>query len=185
MADLMTIATVLVPASAAPVEQEASAWGISAGGWVAIGMLVVFGVAVLMKAPSLITGLLDKKIAMIREQLANAAALRREAEALKAEYEQRARDVHKEVEELRVSAERQAREILDKAKADATALIARHSAMAEEKIAAAERAVIAEIRGRAADAAAQAARTLLAEKHDAAADKAMVDRTISSLGRLN
>jgi len=186
MADLMTIATVLAaPASGAPVEHEASAWGISAGGWVAIGMLIVFGVAVLMKAPALITGLLDKKIAAIREQLANAKALRQEAEALKAEYEQKARDVHKEVEELRVSAERQAQEILDKAKADATALIARHSAMAEEKIASAERAVLAEIRGRAAEAAAQAARALLAEKHDAAADKALVDKAIGGLGRLN
>lgn len=179
MAEMMLIAALAAPA----VEHEPSAWGISAGGWVAIGMLIVFAVAIFMKAPQFIAGALDKKIAGIREQLATAEELRKEAEALKAEYEAKARDVHKEVEELRVSAERQAAEILEKAKADASALIARHSAMAEEKIASAERAVLAEIRGRAAEAAAQAARALIADKHGAAADKALVDKTISSLGR--
>jgi F-type H+-transporting ATPase subunit b len=182
MADLMLIATMAAPVG---VEHEPSAWGISAGGWVAIGMLIVLGIAVLMKAPSFIAGALDRKIAGIREQLATAEQLRKEAEALKAEYEARARDAHKEVEALRVSAERQAAEILEKAKADATALIARHSAMAEEKIASAERAVLAEIRGKAAEAAAQAARALIAEKHGAAADKALVDNAISGLGRPN
>src|SRR5690242_8817081 len=148
MLDLMTVAIVQAPAAAAP-EVEPSAWGFSAGAWVAIGMLIVLIIAMLLKAPQFIAGALDKKIASIRQQLATAEQLRKEAEALKAEYEVKARDAHKEVEALRVSAERQAAEILDKAKADATALIARHSAMAEEKIASAERAVLAEIRGKA------------------------------------
>jgi F-type H+-transporting ATPase subunit b len=54
--------------------------------------------------------------------------------------------------------------------------------MAEDKIAAAERAAIAEVRARAADAAANAAAKLIAQGHDAKADKALVDRTISTLG---
>lgn len=166
-------------------EHEPSAFGISAGGWVAVAMVCVFVIALLMKTPSLIAGMLDRKIADIREQLSTAEKLRQEAEALKAEYEGKARDAHQEVEALRVSAERQADEILEKAKADATAMIARHTAMAEEKIAAAERAVLAEIRGRAADAATAAARTLIAEKHGAGADRTLVDKTISGLGRLN
>ena len=183
MADMMTMATTEVPAGTGGEHGEPSAWGISAGGWVAIAMLIVFAIALVARVPSIIAGMLDKKIAGIREQLDTAAQLRKEAEALKADYEARARDVHKEVEALRVSAERQAQEILDKAKADATALIARHSAMAEEKIASAERAVLAEIRGKAAEAAAAAARALIAEKHGAEADKALVDRTIGGLGR--
>lgn len=183
MTELLTAGTV-APGTPAP-EHEASAFGIEAGGWVALAMLCVFAIALFMKAPSIIAGMLDRKIAGIREQLDTAQKLRKEAEALKAEYEAKARDVHKEVEQLRVSAGRQADEIVAKAKLDATALIARHSAMAEEKIAAAERAVIAEIRGRAADAAAGAARALIAEKHGAAADKALVDQAIKGLGRLN
>ena len=58
-------------------------------------------------------------------------------------------------------------------------------AMAEEKIAAAERAVIAEIRATAAHAATNAARALIAEKHNAGADQALVDKAIAGLGRLN
>jgi F-type H+-transporting ATPase subunit b len=181
-----TVAHTLAPGSAPTGGgHEASAFGIQAGGWVAIAMLVVFGIALIMKAPSIIAGMLDKKIADIREQLGTAERLRHEAEVLKAEYEAKAKNVHEEVEALRVSAARQADEIVAKAKEDATALIARHAAMAEEKIAAAERAVLAEIRGRAADAATNAARTLIAEKHGATADKTLVDKTIAGLGRVN
>lgn len=180
MVDLILASTAAVGAAA---EQEPTAWGLSPGAWVALAMIIVFVIAIVKGVPGIIGRMLDKRIDDIRAQLDNAAALRKEAEALKAEYEKKARDVHKEVEALRVSAERQAQEILDKAKADATDLIARHSAMAEEKIASAERAVLAEIRGKAAEAAAQAARALVAEKHGADADKALVDKTISGLGR--
>ena len=172
-------------AANAAAEAEPKAWGLTPGAWVALAMIIVFVIAIAKGVPGIIARMLDKRIADIRAQLDNATELRKEAEALKAECERKARDVHKEVEALRVSAERQAQEILDKAKVDATALIARHSAMAEEKIAAAERAVLAEIRSKAAEAAANAARALIAEKHGAAADKALVDTTISGLGRLN
>ncbi|THD37356.1 MAG: F0F1 ATP synthase subunit B [Sphingomonas sp.] len=179
-----TIASTAAPGTPEP-EHEATAFGIAAGGWVAIAMLVVFAIAIIAKVPAMIGRMLDGKIADIRQQLDTAKQLRAEAEALKAEYEAKARDADKEVEALRVSAAQQADEIVAKAKADATALIARHSAMAEEKIAAAERAVIAEIRATAADAATNAARALIAEKHNAGADKALVDKTIAALGRLN
>jgi len=166
-------------------EAEPSALGIQAGGWVALAMLVVFTIALVAKVPAIIAGMLDRKIAGIREQLDTAAKLRKEAEALKAEYEAKARDAHREVEEMRAGAARQAEEIVAKAKADATALIARHGAMAEEKIASAERAMLAEIRATAADAATNAARALIAEKHGASADQALVDTAITGLGRLN
>jgi len=175
----------LLAAAGGAADVEPTAWGLTPGAWVALAMIVVFVIAIAKGVPGLIGRMLDKRIADIRSQLDQAAELRKEAEALKAEYERKAREVTGEVEALRASAERQAQEILDKAKTDANALIARHSAMAEEKIAAAERAVLAEIRGKAAEAAAQAARALIADKHDAAADRTLVDCTISSLGRPN
>jgi F-type H+-transporting ATPase subunit b len=57
--------------------------------------------------------------------------------------------------------------------------------MAEDKIAAAERAAVAEVRATIADTAARAAAAILAEQHGADADKAIVDRTIAGLGRVN
>jgi F-type H+-transporting ATPase subunit b len=53
--------------------------------------------------------------------------------------------------------------------------------MAEDKIAAAERAAVADLRARAADAATTAAGALIAENHTAAADKALVDQAIAGI----
>jgi F-type H+-transporting ATPase subunit b len=72
--------------------------------------------------------------------------------------------------------------IVRQAESDASALVERRGRMAEEKIAAAERAAIDSVRAKAARAAAAAAEALIREKVDAAADKALVDRTIEGLG---
>ena len=53
-------------------------------------MLVVFALLIWKKVPGAIGRALDGKIALIRDQLAEAEALRKEAEALKAEYEAKA-----------------------------------------------------------------------------------------------
>ena len=75
--------------------------------------------------------------------------------------------------------------LIAKANTDAADLVERRGRMAEDKIAAAERAALAEVRTHAANAAARAAAALIADRHDAAADRALVDRTISGLGRPN
>lgn len=165
--------------------EEPTALGIAAGGWVAIAMLVVFAIALFMKVPSIIAGMLDSKIAGIREQLDTAAKLRAEAEALKAEYEAKSREAAKQAEGLRESAARQAEEIIAKAERDATALIARHEEAAQAKIASTERAALAEVRAKVADAATRAAAAIIAERHGVQADKALIDSTIAGLGRPN
>ena len=77
----------------------------------------------------------------------------------------------------------EAEQILAKAKDDTEQLVKRRQRMAEDKIAAAERAAIAEVRAKAADAATRAAAALIAERNDAEPDKALVDRTIANMGR--
>ena len=57
---------------------------------VALAMVVVFAMLIWKKVPAAIGKALDEKIAAIRDQLAEAEALRKEAEALKAEYEAKA-----------------------------------------------------------------------------------------------
>ena len=64
-------------------------------------------------------------------------------------------------------AKHEADEIVAKAKTDAEALIERRTRMAEDKIAAEERAAVEQLRAAAADAAAKAAARLIAERHDA------------------
>ncbi|KQU62179.1 ATP synthase subunit B [Sphingomonas sp. Leaf339] len=162
-----------------------TALGFDSTGWVAIAALVVVAIMLWKKVPTLIGGMLDTRIAAIRTQLDEAAKLRAEAEALRAEYEAKAKSAHADAETMREHARAEAHGIIVKAKADAEALMDRRAKMAEDKIAAAERAAIAEVRARAADAAAKAAGLLIAEHHNATADHAMVSRTIAGLGRPN
>jgi F-type H+-transporting ATPase subunit b len=165
----------------AEVHAEPTAFGIEPGGYVAIAMIVVLLIMLWVRVPSIIARMLDARIAGIREQLDEAAKLRAEAEALKAQYEAKAREADAEIAGLKSAAERHAHEIVAKAEADAEALVARHQAMAEDKIAAAERAAVEELRAKAAEAAAFAARKLIQARHDEAADRQLVDQAIAKI----
>jgi len=153
---------------------------------VALAMATFIAILLWKKVPALIGGALDRKIAAIREQLDEAKQLRAEAEALRAEYEAKVKAAEGEAATMRAHAEAEAEQILADAKTAAKDLTRRRAKMAEDKIAAAERAAVADIRAKAASAAAAAAATLIAEGHGPAQDKVLVDETIAGLGnRLN
>jgi F-type H+-transporting ATPase subunit b len=162
---------------------DPTALGLNATAWVALAMLVVIGIMLWKKVPAAIGRGLDKKIAGIREQLDEAAKLRAEAEALRAEYEAKTAAAGAEAQAMVDRARKEADMIVQQAKVDAASLIDRRTRMAEDKIAAAERSAIAEVRAKAANAAAAAAEALIVQQHDAAADRTMVDQTIAGLGR--
>ena len=174
-------ATATVAHDSAPAHAEPSFYGITAPMFIAAAMLVVIAVMIWKKVPAAIARALDDKIALIRDQLAEAEALRKEAEALKAEYEKKAKSVDKDRKALMERAKHEADEIVAKAKTDAEALIARRTRMAEDKIAAEERAAVEQLRSAAADAAAKAAARLIAERHDAATDSKLVDQAINEI----
>ena len=158
-----------------------SALGFDATMLVALAMLVVLALATWKKVPAMIAGALDKQIAGIKQQLDQATALRAEAEAIKAEYEAKAKQATIDAEAMKAGAEEEAKLIVARAKSDATALIGRRTQAAEEKIAAAERAAIADVRKKAASAASAAAAQLIAVHHDAKADAALIDESIAQL----
>lgn len=160
---------------------DPAALGMTATAWVSLAMLIVILLLLWKKVPAVIGKTLDKKIASIRANLDEAAALRADAEKLKAEYEAKAKAAAKEAEELLAHARSEAEAIVNQARIDATSLIERRGKMAEDKIAAAERGAVAEVRAKAASAAAAAASTLIAERHNAKADKALVDEAINGL----
>jgi F-type H+-transporting ATPase subunit b len=162
---------------------EPTAFGLDAPAWIALAMVAVFALLIWKRVPALIGAALDRKIAGIRAQLDEAAQLRAEAEALKAEYEAKAAQADAEAATMLERARVEAQGIVTQAEADAAALVERRARMAEDKIAAAERAALDEVRAKAASAAAAAAETLIREKLDAAADKPMVDATIAGLAR--
>jgi F-type H+-transporting ATPase subunit b len=162
-------------------EAEASAFGLTAPAWIALAMIVVIAIMIWKKVPGAIGKALDDKIALIRDQLAEAESLRKEAEALKAEYEKKAKSADKDRDALLERAKHEADEIVAKAKVDAEALIARRTRMAEDKIAAEERAAIEQLRAAAADAATKAASRLIAERHDSSSDEKLVDQAIKEI----
>jgi F-type H+-transporting ATPase subunit b len=166
---------------AAPEHAEPSFLGLDPGGWVALAMLAVFALLIWKKVPGAIAGALDNKIALISDQLSEAEALRKEAEALKAEYAAKAASADKDRAALLDRAKHEAEEIVAKAKTDAEALIGRRTRMAEDKIAAEERAAVEQLRASAAEAAANAAARLIAERHDAGTDAKLVDQAIKEL----
>ncbi len=167
--------------AAAGEHAEPTAWGMGAGSFVALAMLVVFALMLWARVPKIIAGILDSRIEGIRKQLDEAKALRAEAEKLRDEYARKASDADQEAAALRASAERQAEEIVEKARADADALIERHKAIASDKIASAERAAVEELRAKVATAAAAAARELIAENHGEAADRKLADQIIGNI----
>jgi len=126
------------------------------------------------KVPAAIARSLDKKIDAIREQLAEAESLRKDAEALKADQESAA---------MVERAKHEAEAIIAKAATDAEGLIERRKAMAEAKIAAEERAAIDELRATAAKAATAAAAKLIAERNSPDVDKGLVDQAIGRLAK--
>lgn len=161
---------------------DPKAVGMDATAWVSLAMLIFIVILIVKKVPSLIGGALDGRISQIKAQLEEASRLRAEAEALKAEYEVKLAAAAGEADAMRKSAEHEAETLLEDAKINAVALVARRQKMAEDKIGAAERAAIAGIRTKAVTAATNAAATLIAQGHDAKADKTLVDDAIKGLG---
>src|SRR4051795_11197211 len=157
-------------------EHEITFLGLDPGGWVAVAMIAVFAIFIWKKVPGAIAGALDGKIALIRDQLAEAESLRKEAEALKAEYEKKSKSADKDAAALIERANHEAEDIVAKAKTDAEVLIERRTRMAEDKIAAEERSAVEQLRAAAADAAAKATARLIAERHDAATDAKLIDQ---------
>lgn len=164
---------------------EPTALGFNTTGWVGIAALVVLVGMLIVKVPAKIAASLDKQIAGVRAQLDEAKVLRAQAETLRAEYEAKAKAAEADAATMRQHAQQEANQIIAKAKHDAEELMARRTRRAEDKIAAAERNAIAEVRALAAETAAKAAATLIAEQLDAGADRAMIDRSIAGLNRLN
>jgi len=175
---ILLAAVVAAPASDAA---EPTFLGLNPGGMVALAVLVVFVLLIWKRVPAAVGRALDSKIALIRDQLAEAESLRSEAEALKAEYETKAASAEKDREALLERARHEAQEIVAKAKSDSEALIERRTRMAEDKIAAEERAAVDQLRAAAADAAAKAAAKIIAERHDASTDARIVDQAIKEI----
>ena len=95
-------------------DAEPTAFGLTAPSWIALAIIVVLIMLAWKRVPAAIGRALDEKIALIRDQLAEAETLRQEAEALKAEYEAKAKSADKDRDALLERAKHEAGEIVAK-----------------------------------------------------------------------
>ena len=178
----MALPSVIDESSHVAAEHGPELLGLSAEGWVYASITIFFLLAIFVfKAHRKILEGLDAQIAAKRKALDEAAEIRAEAAALLAEAQERTRASAEEANAIIAGAKEEANALVERAEAETTAMIARRKAMAEQKIAAAERAAVESLRAQAAQAAAAAARDLIRQKHGKADDRKLADEIIASI----
>lgn len=153
--------------------------------WAMVALIIFLGMMVVFGVPRIIGQMMDKRIAQIADELAQAKTLREEAAALLVEYEQKRLSAEREAESIVLAAQQDAERMRADARAAIEDMVTRRTKAVEDKIAQAESQAIAEVRARSADLAIEAARIMLAEEVSRRGD-GLVDTAISEVGnRLN
>jgi F-type H+-transporting ATPase subunit b len=148
---------------------------------VLIGFLVFIGILLYFKVPGMLGRMLDNRAETIRKELAEARALRDEAQALLQSYEKKSREVQGQAERIVAQARDEAQRAAAQARDDIRASVARRLAAAEEQIASAEAAAVREVRDRAVSVAVAAAQDLLAGQMTAQKGNALIDDAIETV----
>ncbi|MEX0408920.1 F0F1 ATP synthase subunit B [Aquibium sp. LZ166] len=135
--------------------------------WATVALVIFLGIMIYVKVPGMITKSLDDRADRIRDELEQARRLREEAQELLAEYQRKRKEAEKEADDIVAAAKHEAELLVGEAKQKTEEYVARRTALAEQKIAQAEREAVNEVRANAVDIAVAAARKLLADRVDA------------------
>ncbi|ADO41287.1 F0F1 ATP synthase subunit B [Ketogulonicigenium vulgare] len=183
MRKVLSIAALLVGASVAPaLAADGPFFSLRNTDFVVLlAFLLFIGVLIWAKVPALIVRVLDARAETIRAQLAEARALRDEAAALLASYEQKQKEVQEQAARIVEVARREAEAAAEKARADIETSVARRLSAAEDQIASAHKAAIKDVRDRAASVAIAAARDVIAGQMDATKGNKLIDDAIKTV----
>ncbi len=163
---------------------EATLMGQGAEFWVYVSVTIFIVLAVVLaKLPARITGALDDRIAGVKKQLDEAAALRAEAEALLNDAKAKTAAAEAEAAAIRARAETEAAALVKASEAAASDAIARRTAAAEARIAAAERAATAELKADVARQVTDAAAAIIKARADKDLMARLTDDAIAGLDR--
>lgn len=154
--------------------------------WATIGLVIFLALVIFAGLPAMVGKMLDARADRIRTDLDEARKLRDEAQQLLAEYQKKRQAAEQEASEIVASAKHEAEVIVREAKERTEDYVTRRTALAEQKIAQAERDAVAEVRTSAVEIAVAAAGKLLAEKVDNKADAALFKASLNDVKeRLN
>ncbi|MFC7703040.1 F0F1 ATP synthase subunit B [Plastorhodobacter daqingensis] len=145
---------------------------------VLLGFLVFLAVLAYFKVPQKVLGLLDNRAVSIRSDLAEAKALREEAQSLLASYERKQKEVQEQALRIVANAKDEANRAAEQAKADLQHAIARRLQAAEDQIGSAEQAAVAAVRNQAVNVAIAVAGEVIARKLSAADASKLIDDSI-------
>jgi F-type H+-transporting ATPase subunit b len=123
--------------------------------------------------------MLDGRAEGIRKDLAEARALREEAQSLLASYERKQRDVQEQADRIVESARAEASRAAEQAKQDIAASIERRLTAAEEKIRTAQDAAVRDVRDRAIAVAIDVSREIIARQMTTERGDALIDQSIA------
>lgn len=129
--------------------------------WAVVALVIFLAIVVYLRVPGLLTKALDGQIKKIEDDLAEAARLRAEAQALLDSYANKRSQAEAEAKGIVTAAREEADRLAREAATALEQLIQRRTKAVEEKIAQAEQQAVAEVRSRSADVAVEAARVLL------------------------
>jgi len=148
--------------------------------WVAVAF-VIFFVLFGKRVWAAIAGMLDARAAAIQSEIAEAARLREEAEAMLKDAEARRRAALDEAKKLLEGAKVEAERVTRAAAAEAEQAARRRERMAVDRIAAAEKAAVVAVRIAAVEVATDAATEVIRADLDATGDRALISRAIAAL----
>jgi F-type H+-transporting ATPase subunit b len=149
--------------------------------WVAVALLLFFGLLVCLKVPSAVASGLDGYAQKIQNELDEAQRLREESQTLLASIKQQREQAERQAAEMIAAAEADAARLAVEAKAKLDEEIARRQALAERRIAAAEVAAAAEVKSVAAELAAQMTGTILQGRLKGLKNDPLIDRAVAQM----
>ena len=149
--------------------------------WATVALVLFLALVVYLKVPGMIGRSLDGRAAKIANELEEARKLREESQQLLAEFQRKRKEAEKEAGEIVEAARREAAILVQDAHKKSEEYVARRTAMAEQKIAQAEREAVNEVRSTAVDIAIEAARKILETKVDSGADAALFSSSVQEL----
>lgn len=146
-----------------------------------IALVLFLAALVALKVPGMIGKGLDARAERIAAELAEAERLRKEAEALLADYAARAAEAETEAARIVADARKEAVRLTQETERALAEMIERRTRAAEAKIAQAESQAVTEIRNLAIDAGIAASARILTERANGDLGPALIDKSIADV----
>ncbi len=150
---------------------------------VLLAFLVFLAILLYYRVPAQVAGMLDRRAQGIRDELAQARALRDEAQALVASFDRRKQEMAAQAARIVADARADSERAAAAAREEASRAVARRLASAEEQIASAEARAVREVRDRAVALAVAVAQDVLARQMTAHEADRLIDQSIETVGR--